>query len=69
MTTVTFNSYIPKHPYDHYANGPINWSGITKMEKLDRTNPGNDSVDDRNQYYIIVTYFDHPTHQEFFFGF
>lgn len=50
----TFSSYIPKGPYDHFANGPINWAGITKISKLDVTYAGSDSVDDRDQYYIYV---------------
>jgi hypothetical protein len=52
MPTVTFNSYIPKGSYDHYANGPINWSGITKMETLDRTYADSSSMDDRDLYEI-----------------
>lgn len=54
MTEVTFNSYIPKLPYDHFANGPINWSSITKISKLDVSYAASDSVDDRDRYYIKV---------------
>jgi len=65
---VTFNSYLPKGPYDHFANGPINWSGIIGIKKFDITYAGSDSVDDRDIYQIQIIV-DQKVFQIISFGF
>lgn len=47
------DSYVPRAPYDHYGHDkPINWSGITRIEKIDVTYAGSDTTDDRDTYEL-----------------
>jgi hypothetical protein len=51
--------YIVRAPYDYVGRGPgpINWSDIIGVTKLDVTNPGSDALDGRDFYYLEINRF------------